>query len=523
MCLGGFAPWSMALTMNSHDRTLSNGEGKHQLPSKPALVKNNSRLLNKTTKKVAFMPTLQDIHDSFSRKEARASLSSLSDRATMGTGDFDYETASSCLENISLLAEAGSSRCGSSINYVSPVRSFKQSNASHVRNVSNTAVSGDETSTSAGKKPHSWASQASGSRTGSALSYQVSSLDLSTTTRNSSFRHTSAGNIFMTHGSDHVDTPARPSQADRVSDSEAVVERLAWPLSHRKSYVQSNSRASHHQSQTAADLHRGYVNEPMPAGPNTRSTGCNDADPLVPRPADASAQAIGPDRCAKQHECSIGVLSAFEEKFLSYEDKQAILEGGCHGLCVLQTTFLDDNSSANKPSRVSSIKLSPPARGPSDRPARFISPMPSNTMPNGHRGESSTLPRFSHRRVAAEYKRPRSPLALVEHPSRKPARHSGISLAQLCPLEQTDCLSPINTVWDSNDEPIYPSSLPRNQGLFYAWYRPKQKLKRQSKHDDLRQECESRDQLAKEDGEAVQVKEKGFVIREFSRRLRALF
>lgn len=34
MCLGGFAPWSMALTMNSDNRTLSNGEVKHPLPSK---------------------------------------------------------------------------------------------------------------------------------------------------------------------------------------------------------------------------------------------------------------------------------------------------------------------------------------------------------------------------------------------------------------------------------------------------------------------------------------------------------
>lgn len=478
------------------------------------------------------MPTLQEVHDSLSRKERRSSLSTLSNRAIMGTVDFDYETASSCLDSISLLARAGSSRCGSSINDVSPNRSVKRLTTSHVRNVSNTAVFGDETSTSTGKEPHLWASQVSGSHTGSALSYQVSSLDLSTTTQNSYFRHTSAGNIFMTHGSDPIDAPDRPSQADRVSDSEAVVERLAWPLSHHKSYVQSNSRASHHQSQTAADLHRGYVNQPMPAGPNTRSTGCNDAHLLVPRPADASAQAIGPDRCAKQHECSIGVLSAFEEKFLSDEDKQAILEGGCHGLCVLRPTFLDDNSSTNKPSRVSSIKLSPPARGPSDRPARFISSMPSDIMPNGRRGESSTLPRFSHRRVAAEYKRPRSPLTLVEHPSHKPARHSGISLAQLCPLEQTDCLSPGNTVWDSNDEPIGPSSLPRNQGLFYAWCRPNQKLKRQGKHDDLRQAYESHDQLtdevveiveAKEDGEAVQGKEKSSSSRKFFGRLRALF
>ncbi|KAG9693609.1 hypothetical protein KCU95_g6409, partial [Aureobasidium melanogenum] len=514
MCLGGFAPWSMAFTMNSHDRTPSNGEGKHQLPSKPALVKNNSCLLSKPIKKVAFVPTLQEIHDSLSRKMSRASLSCLSDRATMGTGDLDYETASSCLENISILAEAGGSRCGSSINDVSPIRSVKRLTTSHVRNVSSTAVFGDETSTSTEKEPHLWASHKSGSHTASGLSYHARSLDLSATTQNSYFRHTSASNISMTHGSDPIDAPDRPSPADRVSDSEAVVDRLAWPFSHHNSYVQ------------------GYVNEPMPAGPNTRSTGCNDAHPLVPRPADASAQAIGPDRCAKQHECSIGVLSAFEEKFLSYEDKQAILEGGCHGLCVLQTTFVDDNSSTNRPSRVRSIKLSPPAGAPSDRSARFISSMPSDIMPNGRRGENSTPPRFSHRRVAAEYKRPRSPLACVEHPSRKPARHSGISLAQLCPLEQTDCLSPGNTVWDSNNEPIDASSLPRNQGLFNAWCRPKQQLKRQSKHDDLRQECESQNQLAeevvetveaKEDGEAVQGKEKGFVVREFSRRLRALW
>ncbi|KAH0365972.1 hypothetical protein KCU65_g5700, partial [Aureobasidium melanogenum] len=514
MCLGGFAPWSMALTMDSRNRRSSKDERKHLLPSKPALVKNNSRPFRKEVKKVAFVPTLEDVHDSLSRKEYRASLPSLSDRATMGTVDFEHETASSSFSNISLLAEAGSTVRGSSINDASRLESSKQTTTSHVRNVSNTAVFDDETTILSDKEPHRWTFEDSGPCTDSALSRQNSDSDFSTTTHLHTSLHTLAGNMIVTHGSGHIDGSPRSSQVDKVSDARLIVDKNDY--STRNS---SYTRASTHQTPTEEALNKKNASKKSATQPTASTSGppsINNSVPFAPESAGASAQAIKGRQSAEQRRCCIGVLSAFEEEFLSDEDKQAILEGGCHGLCTVQPLYR---------------KSSPPARGPSDRPARFISPMPSDIMSNGRRGEYSTLPRFSRRRVAAEYKRPRSPIGLVEHPSRKASGRSGNPLAQPYSMEQTDHTYPRNAIWDSNDELIDLSSLGRNQRLFLMWCRPKRKLKKQSKHDDLRQEFESHDQLAeevietveaKEDDEAVQGEEKSSLSRKFFRRLRAL-
>ncbi|KAH0389980.1 hypothetical protein KCU89_g16095, partial [Aureobasidium melanogenum] len=173
----------------------------------------------------------------------------------------------------------------------------------------------------------------------------------------------------------------------------------------------------------------------------------------------------------------------------------------------------------------------------SDRPARFISPMPSDIMPNGRRGEGSTRPRFSRRRVAAEYKRPRSALALVEHPSRKAGRSRGILHVQPDSLVQANRTSSRKAIRYSKPSPLVnyrfnDLSSGSLDHLFSITHQPKQKLKRQVKHGDLRYKFEDDGQLAEEarlTAQAkqahitVQPKEKSLSSRKLFTRLRALF
>lgn len=484
------------------------------------------------------MPILQDVRDSLSRKEYRANLSALSDRATMGTVDFDYETASSSFSNTSLLAEAGSSVCGSSVNNVSPVQMTKQTSISHMRNVSDTAVFGDETPTSE-KEPHPWTSEDSGLYTGPALSYQISTLEHSTTTHSFSSPHSFAGNIIGSHDSEHIDAPARSSQADKVSDREVLFKCLSSPTNSDETCVQSSNHVSHDQMQTVADRYE-RDGKLVPADSTTRSrdlSPTSDNNPCAPGVVVAPPRASGAHKLDQHHRCCIGVLSSLEEKYLNDEDKKAILEGGCHGLCTAQATFSGKRSPGRKASRSNSAKSSQPARGLYGRPARYLSPMPSDIMPNGCRGEKSTLPRFSRRRVAAEYKRTRSHLGLVEHPSRPPDRCSALPLAKCQFQKQTNLSSVRKAIRDSKpgtvfDPRLNPPCPSHYRQMFSSTHQPKQKLKRQSKHGNLRQIYESQVQLAREISEAVQeqeplesvaTKEKNSSTRKLFRRVRALF
>lgn len=128
---------------------------------------------------------------------------------------------------------------------------------------------------------------------------------------------------------------------------------------------------------------------------------------------------------------AVGVLSAFENQHLSPEDKQAIIEGGCHVLCGIQiTTDINSEDDDKVEEDNESLKSSPCVKGPYDKPARFISAMPSTIMPDDRQGPSSTMPRFSRRRCAAEYKQSREPLPLVHCPPRRIATHPSSSMSQ---------------------------------------------------------------------------------------------
>ncbi|KAH0346201.1 hypothetical protein KCU83_g7509, partial [Aureobasidium melanogenum] len=523
--------------MDRGDQSSPQDERKQLLLPKPALVTNKSRSLNKRAKRVAFRPTLQDVHDSLSRKERRASFSSWSDHATMETIDCGFGIARSYASSISLLAGVGSSVGGSSVNGDSFPKPFKQTPISHMRNVSDTAVFGDETSTASAKEPHPWTFWNPDPHSHSMVTYcerTRSFMNTSTATAASLDALMSHG--AMTSGSRNVDASGSTSHEGKVCKTEVSFDPSCSPVYDYKTYVQSSNHASHHQAETAADLYNKDVNEPLPSRSVTRSTS------IPPRPgiscrnpgaANASPKPARADKPGQHHRCCIGVLSVFEAGFLSEEDKQAILEGGCHGLCT--ATILSNKSAATEEaSNAGSLKSSPLARDPCDRPARFISPMPTRFMPNNRRGEKSTLPRFSRRRVAAEYKRLRSPLALVEHPSRRAGRSRGTLLVQPYSLEPANRTSLRNVIRDSK-----PSTLADHRfstcsldHLFSIHHQPKQKLKRQVKNGNLRHEFENDGHLAEEARSTleanepqiiVQAKEKSLSSRKLFKRLCTLF
>ncbi|KAG9959663.1 hypothetical protein KCU61_g7217, partial [Aureobasidium melanogenum] len=525
--------------MDRGDQSSPQDERKQLLLPKPALVTNKSRSLNKRAKRVAFRPTLQDVQDSLSRKERRAGFSSWSDHATMETIECDFGIARSYVSSISLLAEIGSSVGGSSVNGVSFPKPFKQTPISHMRNVSDTAVFGDETSTASAKEPHPWTVWNPDPHSHSMVTYYErtrSSMNTSTATVASLDALMSHG--AMTPGSRNVDASGSTSHEGKVCNTEVSFDPSCSPVYDYKAYVQSSSHASHHQVETAADLYNKDVNEPLPPRSVTRSTGIPPRPGIScrnPEAANASPKPVRADQPDQHHRCCIGVLSVFEAEFLSEEDKQAILDGGCHGLCTIQTTFLSNRSAANEEaSNAGSLKSSLLARGPCDRPARFISPMPPKIMPNGRRGEKSTLPRFSRRRVAAEYKRPRSPLALVEHPSRRAGRSRGTLLVQPYSLEQVNRTSLRKVIRDSKPSTLadHRFSTRSLDHLFSINHQPKQKLKRQVKQCDLRHEFENDGHLAEEArstleaNEAqiiVQAKEKSLSSRKLFKRLCTVF
>ncbi|KAI5250754.1 hypothetical protein E4T42_04717 [Aureobasidium subglaciale] len=142
-------------------------------------------------------------------------------------------------------------------------------------------------------------------------------------------------------------------------------------------------------------------------------------------PEDESATASGLSTSEidlYESELCVGVLSAFEEKYLCKEGKMAILLGGCHGLtaehpCNHTNTNLNYQKpeSGGRPHREIEI--------PYDRPARFTSSLPTSLGPEGQLGQAHENPRFSQRRVAAQYKPSRPALPLAELPIRE--RRSG--------------------------------------------------------------------------------------------------
>ncbi|KAI5242493.1 hypothetical protein E4T43_04756 [Aureobasidium subglaciale] len=122
-----------------------------------------------------------------------------------------------------------------------------------------------------------------------------------------------------------------------------------------------------------------------------------------------------------------GVLSAFEEKYLSKEDKMAILLGGCHGLTAEHCcTHTNTNMTYQKPE--SGGRRHCEIGGTYDRPARFISSIPTPLGPDNQLGQAHHHPPFSHRRVAAQYKSSRPALPLTELPDHKQRRRSGLPL-----------------------------------------------------------------------------------------------
>ena len=148
----------------------------------------------------------------------------------------------------------------------------------------------------------------------------------------------------------------------------------------------------------------------------------------------------------KSHACCIGVLSAFEEAHLGQEEKKAIIEGGCHGLCSLKITTkvrsetyeqLDEDKES--PKSLSCVK------GPCEKPARFTSAMPSAIMPNGRRGSISTAARFPRRRRAAQYQQPRQPLPLVQRPPHKSDTRSSSGLVHVSQLKASTMLESCST------------------------------------------------------------------------------
>lgn len=480
------------------------------------------------------MPTLQDVHDSLAHKSREASLSSCSDHATMGSHVFGYETGSSPSSSCSLLAEAGSSMCGSSVNDVLLPQSNKQTTTSHLRNVSTTAVFGDETLVPSRKEPHPRILADSEPHSSSVLTYADSTCSLLNTST------ATAASRAMTSSSLDITAPDCTSQADKVHNARVPINRLSTTVDYNSTHITSNTHASDHKMKTAEDLNKKACNVFFPPDANNPSTGLPLMFNTTPCTSQAGGTPIAPNRAkqpGQQHKCCLGVLSAFEAKFLNDEDKQAIIEGGCHGLCAAQATFINNKFSNDEETDAGSLKSSPPARCPSDRPARFVSSMPSDIMPNGRRGEGSTLPRFSRRRVAAEYKRPRSFLALAEHPSRKSGRPRGILLTQPDALRQTDRTFLRNAVQHSKsstptDDNLNDLSSVSLDHLFSITHQPKQKLKRQVKHDDLRHEYQSQGELAKrarltvqakEAHVTVQAREKSSSSRKLFRRLRALF
>jgi hypothetical protein len=104
---------------------------------------------------------------------------------------------------------------------------------------------------------------------------------------------------------------------------------------------------------------------------------------------------------------------------LCEEDKEAIIQGGCHGLCSARHSIPVNVQYTELVNGTGSAKNSPCIKYPHNKPARFVSTIPSSITSNGRREPTSTQPRFSCRRIAAEYKRPRQALPVAERPVRK--------------------------------------------------------------------------------------------------------
>lgn len=286
--------------------------------------------------------------------------------------------------------------------------------------------------------------------------------------------------------------PDSASLTDKVYNNKVFISRSSSAICDYSTCVPSTTHTS--KTKTAGDVSERKIQKTWYTQPNTSTTGLScliDTDSLTPQVAVIPSETMEADQSVQQHKCCVGVLSAFETEHLSDEDKQTILQGGCHGSCAAQATFINQKSREDEAARESPSKPSLPARGPSDRPARFISAMPSDIMPNGRRGESSSLPRFSPRRVAAEYKKPRAPLALTEPPSRRSDNRSGLPLVDHNSHEHTSQSSHChaasnvdgNTVSHVRSHKLSVNSRKQVTAVPHAY---RHKLKRQAKHRDMR-------------------------------------
>lgn len=171
------------------------------------------------------MPTLEDIHESLSRKNQEASLDHLSDHATMDTDHFDYEAASFASSNNSLCAQASSSICGSSRNVKPKLHSLKKTAKAYVRSISDTAVFGDAALSVPKKEPDPWTPKDSEHCNNSRFPSRVSILDLSNTRR----RTISSLETLIDDGSKNshavdIGAPHCMLQADLVDDAEVPID-----------------------------------------------------------------------------------------------------------------------------------------------------------------------------------------------------------------------------------------------------------------------------------------------------------
>ncbi|KAI5199447.1 hypothetical protein E4T39_06266 [Aureobasidium subglaciale] len=133
------------------------------------------------------------------------------------------------------------------------------------------------------------------------------------------------------------------------------------------------------------------------------------------------------DNDGLEFDACVGGLSSLEKKYLSKEDKEAVLLGCCYGLST-KPSSAHGNTDNHHQLPKSSGRRPRKFRAPCDRPLRFISPVPTPLNPEGQLGQARNVPRLFHRRVAAQHKSSsRLPQALTELPMLKRHEREGLS------------------------------------------------------------------------------------------------
>jgi hypothetical protein len=227
---------------------------------------------------------------------------------------------------------------------------------------------------------------------------------------------------------DNLDSASFVSQASSTLTVCGSVNHMSLPSAVKVSDCSGSNSAAQDSTRVMAPHRKDEAIKHtvrMSASQGRRSTikGCKVAksisDGLTAGSASTSVRALHNGQSGRSHNCYIGVLSAFGEEHLCKEDKEAIIQGGCHGLCSTRHSIPVNVQYTELVNGTGSAKISPCIKNPHDKSARFVSTMPSNITSNGRRGPTSTQPRFSRRRIAAEYKQPRQALPVAERPVRK--------------------------------------------------------------------------------------------------------